>query len=286
MESVRDSLRLKPEPAWEEKPPVEGSLAYLEDGPVSEQGAEDLAKARLLVVGDAAGQAASVLDALKRLGIREIDVVKDSRQAVNARFNYPYALILWDNRTAEGAQEAAWKIRALEKENGWFPVSLLLIIDRTSKEELDKYRSAGISDLIPAPFGLDELQAAVYGWLTEPHLQRGLLNIETVRALIEIDDGSREMIRSLLELLRKETPERITKLIRLHEDGQLQLAAEVAHSLKSGSLSIGMAYFAKVCGEIEQGCLAGLTASYSLLERLEQLFEESYAALEKSLAVL
>ncbi|ANS73662.1 hypothetical protein AWM70_02940 [Paenibacillus yonginensis] len=224
---------------------------------------------------------------LERLNTADIDTATDCKQAKEALSLQRYPVILIDRRTV--AQAAAWtaEIRRLEREEGWPPAVVLLITDRFEPEKQAARadcRSIGINDIIAAPVRSNELKETLLRWLPEADAEKGLLNKDTVEELLELDDGRHEMVCTLLEMFRQDTPLKIEQIRALREKGDLRLASEVAHSLKSASLSMGMAWFAKWCEELEQACLEDGTreADYAF-GQLETAYKASCAAWENLL---
>lgn len=224
-----------------------------------------------------------ILLQLKKLGYDQVDIALNGQEAVTARFQKDYQLILMDNQMPlMNGLEATRIIRERERAERCIPVPIIAMTAFAMEGDREKCLDAGMSDYIAKPVTLDVLNRMLIKWVPSRY-NRGLLNMETVNALLELgSEGDISVINALLELFRQETPVKIKYLRSLLAEGKYQIAAGIAHNLKSGSLSLGMAYLASQFEEIEKfAALAeGVTGGHVAEQQLMQTFEDSCAALE------
>jgi len=82
----------------------------------------------------------------------------------------------------------------------------------------------------------------------------GLLDLEQVRALADLEDTSGEWnLSKLFELFAFDASEALERMDELARSGDAQALERMAHRLKGSSVSIGAAGFSRDCREIELG---------------------------------
>ncbi|MCM3173508.1 MULTISPECIES: ATP-binding protein [unclassified Paenibacillus] len=237
----------------------------------------------ILLADDNAINRQVVLMQLKKLGITEVDSATNGEEAVAAYLSKKYSLILMDNMMPiMDGLEATRKIRAMEQDEMRHAVPIIAMTGNVMDGEKDKCLAAGMNDFIGKPFTLEALSNIIQKWQnTSEH--REILNMSIVNEIAELNsEGDQTLLEMLLEMYRSETPGKIEVLRRHIVSGDHLAAAEVAHDLKSGSLSLGIEYCSALFARIEQLAKQGETIKAEpLLDQLMPAYKEACSALEK-----
>ncbi|WP_260985318.1 ATP-binding protein [Paenibacillus xylanexedens] len=224
-----------------------------------------------------------VLMQLKKLGITEVDSVTNGEEAVGAYLSKKYSLILMDNMMPiMDGLEATRKIRAMEQDEMRHAIPIIAMTGNVLDGEKNKCLAAGMNDFIGKPFTLESLGNVIQKWQnTSEH--REILNMSIVNEIAELNsEGDQTLLEMLLDMYRSETPGKIEVLRRHIVSGDHLAAAEVAHDLKSGSLSLGIEYCSTLFARIEQLAKQGETIKAEpLLDQLMPAYKEACYALEK-----
>jgi HPt (histidine-containing phosphotransfer) domain-containing protein len=108
-----------------------------------------------------------------------------------------------------------------------------------------------------------------------------LLDLTTIRNLLELDDGSTGLLAEMTALFRDDTPQRIQDLAAAAARGDAGTFSRVAHALKGGAGALGATGMRGAAAELEAlGHEGSVDASPDLRDRLDELFRRSLAALE------
>lgn len=241
---------------------------------------------------------------LERLGIREVTLAGTGREAVEAWRKRRYALVLLDSQLPEmSGLEAAAVIRRLEGETGRPRTPIVAVTGDGTAESRERCLEAGMDDWAVKPLKLDHLKDLLDRWMPEspesPENPESLenpespespespavpvINRETLSAISEVDGGSDySMLALLLEMFKADTPGRLAALEDAVRRKKADEAAAVAHSLKSGSISLGADYFAQLCAEIERLAKEGeLAEAAGKLPELTPAYKETVSELER-----
>lgn len=237
----------------------------------------------ILLADDNAINRQVVLMQLKKLGITEVDSATNGEEAIAAYLSKKYSLILMDNMMPiMDGLEATRKIRAMEQDEMRHAIPIIAMTGNVLDGEKDKCLAAGMNDFIGKPFTLEALSNVIQKWQnTSEH--REILNMSIVNEIAELNsEGDQTLLQMLLEMYRSETPGKIEVLRRHIVSGDHLAAAEVAHDLKSGSLSLGIEYCSALFARIEQLAKQGETIKAEpLLDQLMPAYNEACSALEK-----
>ncbi|AWB43978.1 hybrid sensor histidine kinase/response regulator [Paenibacillus sp. CAA11] len=226
-----------------------------------------------------------ILLQLKKLGIEQVTVAENGREAIAARFEGEHRLILMDNQMPEiDGLEATREIRRREQEEGKSRIPIIAMTANAMVGDRQKCLDAGMDDYIAKPVTLEALHHMLASWMATNKDASSLLNLQTVSELLDLSDhGDASILQTLLELFREETPQKLAELKRLSGSYDYTALASTAHSLKSGSLSMGMAYLASLFEEIERQAKRENVADPFLMKQIEQIYEDSCTALEEYL---
>ncbi|OWR27099.1 hybrid sensor histidine kinase/response regulator [Saccharibacillus sp. O23] len=188
---------------------------------------------------------------LGKLGLRAVEIVHDGQEAFAAFLSRPFALILMDRHMPDSdGVETTRRIRELERSEMRRPIPIIALTGDSLETERQICAEAGMNDFLAKPVGLEALGATLRRWI--PRASEQALNPEVVREILELDDGGEpEIFRTLLEVYERETPNKLIELERLVLTGETEEGMRTAHNLKSGSLTLGVHYFAKLLQQIE-----------------------------------
>ncbi|MGE6573760.1 ATP-binding protein [Paenibacillus xylanexedens] len=224
-----------------------------------------------------------VLLQLKKLGITQVDAVVNGEEAIAAFLSKKYSLILMDYMMpVMDGLEATRKIRSIEMDEMRHTTPIIAMTGNVMQGEKDKCMEAGMNDFIGKPFTLEILSKMIEKWQqsSEP---TEVLNMSIVHEIAELNtDGDRTLLGMLLDMYRTDTPGKIEALRRHIVSGDHVAATEVAHDLKSGSLSLGVRYLSTLFAQIEQFAKEGQSRKAEpLLDALLPAYQAACTSLQR-----
>lgn len=108
-----------------------------------------------------------------------------------------------------------------------------------------------------------------------------LLDMATLRNLVELDDGGTGLLSEMIQIFREDTPRRIQNILAAAAAGNAIELSHAGHALKGGAGALGASGMRQFAAEIETlGRDGSLVANPELPQRLEDLFQASLRALE------
>ncbi|WP_340016599.1 ATP-binding protein [Paenibacillus sp. FSL K6-1318] len=220
---------------------------------------------------------------LKKLGITQVDAVSNGEEAVAAFLSKKYSLILMDYMMPlMDGLEATRKIRSIEMDEMRHITPIIAMTGNVMQGEKDKCREAGMNDFIGKPFTLEILSTMIQKWQQSAEPTE-VLNMSIVHEIAELNtDGDRTLLGMLLDMYRTDTPGKIEVLRRHIVSGDHTAAREVAHDLKSVSLSLGISYLSTLFAQIEQFAKEGQPRKAEpLLDALLPAYQTACAALQR-----
>jgi len=220
---------------------------------------------------------------LKKLGITQVDAVSNGEEAVAAFLSKKYSLILMDYMMPiMDGLEATRKIRSIEMDEMRHITPIIAMTGNVMQGEKDKCREAGMNDFIGKPFTLEILSTMVQKWQQSAEPTE-VLNMSIVHEIAELNtDGDRTLLGMLLDMYRTDTPGKIEVLRRNIVSGDHTAAREVAHDLKSGSLSLGISHLSTLFAQIEQFAKEGQSRKAEpLLDALLPAYRTACAELQR-----
>ncbi|WP_419892612.1 ATP-binding protein [Paenibacillus xylanexedens] len=220
---------------------------------------------------------------LKKLGITQVDAVVNGEEAISAFLSKKYSLILMDYMMpVMDGLEATRKIRSIEMDEMRHPTPIIAMTGNVMQGEKDKCMEVGMNDFIGKPFTLEILSKMIEKWQqsSEP---TEVLNMSIVHEIAELNtDGDRTLLGMLLDMYRTDTPGKIEALRRHIVSGDHVAATEVAHDLKSGSLSLGIRYLSTLFAQIEQFAKEGQSRKAEpLLDALLPAYQAACESLQR-----
>ncbi len=109
---------------------------------------------------------------------------------------------------------------------------------------------------------------------------------EVLQMLADLQEpGEPDLLRELLTLFLRDTPERLDVVRQAVADGNLDAAARAAHSLKGSAANLGALDLHELASQTEQRARAGDTSGVrTLLEQLDEEFGRVYQQLSELLS--
>ncbi|GIP38076.1 hypothetical protein J31TS4_13560 [Paenibacillus sp. J31TS4] len=234
---------------------------------------------------------------LKKLGLTRVTTAANGEEAVRAFERDSFGLVLMDNHMpVMDGFSATRAIRELERGRGdGRRTPILAMTANAMQGDRDKCLEAGMDDFLSKPVLIATLRAILLRWLPDrPQMQETAAGldkgkpenddvidqsiIDELKQLHEDLDTS--ILAELLVLYEQTTPAQLEGLKQAFGNGNAAEFAELAHALKSSSLSIGVKRLAGLFAELEKmgkaGCLEG---AGPIVERLEDEFAVACEAL-------
>lgn len=114
-----------------------------------------------------------------------------------------------------------------------------------------------------------------------------LLDLTTLRNLVELDDGGDGLLSEMITIFREDTPRRIQDILAAVAKGSADELSRTAHALKGGAGALGANALRTLAAELENlGRDGAMGTAPALAGRLEGIFLASLTALEAYVAEL
>jgi CheY-like chemotaxis protein len=237
---------------------------------------------------------------LEQMGCRNVRVVVNGREAIDAVSDGTFDLILMDcQMPVIDGYEATRELRRREAEHGRPRLVVIALTANASAEDRARCEAAGMDDFLSKPFQCSDLGKAMQKWsgcTTRPADDREASSL--VRGVL-LDPS---VLQQLEAIQRPQSPDRVARLVGIFDGDstnhlhQLRDAIErddrravvrLAHALRGTSASLGATALAGVLEEIERR--AGSNAEPPGprdIDEIEALHRETVAALRRELAAL
>ncbi len=211
---------------------------------------------------------------LERAGHGVVEA-RDGESAVESAAERPFDAVLMDiSLPGIDGVEATRRIRALPGGAGE-TVPIVAMSAHVFKEEMEEYLAAGMQASLPKPFTPEQLARVLDGLApaAPPLLDTRMLE-EDVRAVGE------ETMTRMIGLYFETTPDSVEELMQAVEDGDMDAAARLAHSIKSASASLGLTRLHDLSRDLEIAAKEQRPdAVATLAENYRSLFTQSCQAL-------
>jgi CheY-like chemotaxis protein/HPt (histidine-containing phosphotransfer) domain-containing protein len=265
----------------------------------------------ILVVEDTPVNQAVAVHMLERCGYRA-DVAENGREALSVLARRPYAAVLMDCQMPElDGYATTREIRRGEPAGRRLPI--IAMTANSMHGERERCLVAGMDDYLCKPLRTRDLKDALARLVLEPPAGpqgtgaatsatgavagsgaaggRGAVDgngavdgsgverflDEAVIGEIENVDG--DLLTQLVSLYFEQTAGILAELADSIRRGETLAAAEAAHKLKGGSLTLGAEYVSRLALELEASARAGdLPAARDLLDRLGPGLEQTFTA--------
>ncbi|GGD80596.1 hypothetical protein GCM10010911_43410 [Paenibacillus nasutitermitis] len=183
-----------------------------------------------------------------------IVTVMNGQEAFNAFLNQPYSLILMDNQmpVLDGLK-ATEMIREREQADGLPRTPIIAMTANAMKGDRENCMLAGMDDYITKPVNLDKLREVLGRWLQPDSRAPSGIDEMIVQDLLELGgSGDSLVLATLLDMYMADTPGKIERLKSAVAGQDTETVRQLAHDLKSSSLSIGLRQLGSRFGQIEQ----------------------------------
>ena len=108
-----------------------------------------------------------------------------------------------------------------------------------------------------------------------------LLDLMTLRNLVELDDGAYGLVQEMIAIFREDTPRRIQDILTAAAQGHAEELSRAGHALKGGAGALGAEAMRVLASDLEALGRGGeFDAGPDLAERLEAVFRDTLTALE------
>lgn len=242
----------------------------------------------ILVVEDQLVNRKVIGEQLRRLGLEELDFAVSGEEAVEFARNGHYGCILMDLHLPKlDGYAATARIRAHEQQSQGERVPIIALSGSSGGAERSKGASAGIDDFLQKPCSIQLLREKLQHWIPQAAPDAAIIDEEVIRDIMALDeDGSTELLASLLDIYKSDTPSKLQRLIGLlgqdeYDPCVYNQIVEAAHELKSGSLSLGIKRMSIMFADIEQAARdRRLSPVKPVISKLEPTYHMTCAALE------
>ncbi len=214
---------------------------------------------------------------LARCGF-DADIAPDGAKALELFRNGHYRLVLSDLHMPElDGFGLARAIRALEREQGREPATLLAVTAAAQQAELLQARAAGMDGHLVKPIRLEDLRDALQRWSqaqgraetpgpSEPASSQSTaqpadaqavspaqprVDLQVLRDLVG-DDA--ETVRALLAQYAADLDATMSAMVQARDQGDRAALGGLAHRLKSSSRTVGALDLGELCQRLESAC--------------------------------
>lgn len=223
---------------------------------------------------------------LKKIGFDRVDLVENGEEAVAAHKNNPYGLILMDNRmpVMDGFQAASsireWEeAEAVEKR-----VPIIAMTANAMEGDREKCIAAGMDDYLVKPVRLKQLEEIFSKWLPKKmNSEQKWIDHERLQELLELNED-RSFVRELFETYKQDMPDRMKSLVDAYQSKDQEQCVQLAHDMKSGSVSMGVAYLSELFNRLEELARNNdleSSEAQRIMSQLEQAYESTCQALDR-----
>ena len=251
---------------------------------------------QLLLVEDNVVNQKVAISMLKKIGLPNIELAEDGKEAVSMSQEKNYDLILMDCQMPEmSGYEATGLIRKRELSQHLPRIPIVAMTANAMQGDREKCLAAGMDDYLSKPIKADNLRDKLAHWLINDSFDQnsqeqetssnGDQNIETEKtpcaSLIDLEtfNNLKELMEDefsgLIESYLEDVPKLMEDILSSSREADLKVLVRAAHTLKSSSSNLGATALANKSQEIEElakgNKLADATALIPALESLLQM---------------
>ncbi|AEI39053.1 ATP-binding protein [Paenibacillus mucilaginosus] len=201
-----------------------------------------------------------ILMQLQKLGLSRIATAGSGTEAVEACARGTFDIILMDHHMpGMNGSEAVRAIRLQEAAAGRPRIPILSLSGSTlGRAGESRVLGSELDDALMKPFTLKALREALEKWVPafRPEPQPELLEQEVLAELLELDP-SLALLRQLVADYLADTPGRLQRLKEAADRGSHEEIARLAHSLKSGSVTLGLRPLSDLLHTLEEEAREG-----------------------------
>jgi len=262
------------------------SLAEREYAAVRETEDSPTVRARVLLVEDNVVNQKVARLILEKLGCR-VDVAANGKEAVDLAQAIPYDVIFMDCQMPEmDGYEATREIRHLGKDGARVPI--IAMTAHALRGDRERCLDAGMDDHVSKPVRRETVKEALQKWLAGrtpasaapcPDRENGVdpemaANLHNIR-----EEAGEDFVTELVADFLENTHASLDALREALKRGDRQKAAEIMHTMKGSTATLGAMRLARLCREVEEAMRNG-AAGMNLVTPLE----DEFRALERSIA--
>ncbi|OED41664.1 hypothetical protein ACH42_13255 [Endozoicomonas sp. (ex Bugula neritina AB1)] len=251
---------------------------------------------QLLLVEDNIVNQKVAVSMLKKIGLENIAIAEDGKEAVSMSQEKAYDLILMDCQMPEmSGYEATGLIRKRELAQQLPRIPIIAMTANAMQGDREKCLAAGMDDYLSKPIKADGLREKLAHWLinesydqsasseesisTEPDTHKGQDNVGPL-----IDQTSFNTLKEimgdefsdLLDSYREDAPKLLDDILRSSREADLKVLVRAAHTLKSSSSNLGATVLARKAQEVETlGKESKLVEATALIPHLESLLHKT-----------
>jgi two-component system, sensor histidine kinase and response regulator len=209
----------------------------------------------------------------------EVTVADDGRRAVELVRQCDFDIVLMDvQMPGMDGLEATRLIRRMEKD-GARRLPIVAVTAHTMDEDRQRCLDAGMDDYVRKPIDPVELEAAIERWTGE------LPDFEPQRAL-ELVEGDRSVLASVVMLFLEQTPERLDEIRRALDAGDASSLERSAHTMEGAALSLAMPRIRDISHRIAVHSQRGeLEQAAALVAELDEAVGSGTAAVRRAVDV-
>jgi len=248
----------------------------------------------ILVVEDTLINQAVAAHMLERCGF-EAQVAENGRKALEALSKRTYAAVLMDCQMPElDGYETTREIRRLEQ-GGW-RMPIIAMTANAMQGERERCLAAGMDDYLTKPLRQRTLKDTLARWVAQApatssdpdradpadgvrHGDRGDLPVLDDAVIADLENLDGAVLAGLVALYLDEAAGRLSELAGAVDRGDMPMVAQMAHTLRGNSSTLGAAHVARVTAELETTANAGdLSSAAGLLDTLRGALEDTSTA--------
>jgi CheY-like chemotaxis protein/HPt (histidine-containing phosphotransfer) domain-containing protein len=217
--------------------------------------------------------------ALLRKRRHDVTVADDGRQAVELVRRCEFDVVLMDVQMPEmDGLEATRLIRAMEVGRSR-RLPIIAVTAHTMEEDRQRCLDAGMDDYVRKPIEPTDLEAAIERWTGE------LPDFVPQRAL-ELVEGDRGVLESVVRLFLEQTPERMQEIHRALDAGDASHLERSAHTLEGAAVSLAMPRLRDITHRIAVHSKRGeLEEAAALVAELDEAIGSGTAAVRRAIDV-
>ena len=251
---------------------------------------------QLLLVEDNVVNQKVAISMLKKIGLPNIELAEDGKEAVSMSQEKNYDLILMDCQMPEmSGYEATGLIRKRELSQRLPRIPIVAMTANAMQGDREKCLAAGMDDYLSKPIKADTIKEKLAHWLINDSFDQDVQEQETLtnddqefeaektpcESLIDLEtfNNLKELMEdefsSLIESYLEDAPKLMEDILSSSREADVKVLVRAAHTLKSSSNNLGATALANVSQEIEElgkeNKLADATALIPALESLLQM---------------
>lgn len=255
---------------------------------------------KILLVEDNTVNQKVAVSMLKKIGIMNIEMAEDGKEAVSMNQDNTYDLILMDCQMPEmSGYEATGLIRKWEMAQQLPRIPIVAMTANAMVGDREKCLAAGMDDYLSKPIKAEGLREILAHWLIndsylsdelaeedESAEDASLGNVPPQQPLIDesalntLKDLMEDEYPVLLDSYKEDAPSLLADIKKSSAEADLKVMVRAAHTLKSSSSNLGATALANVALKIETlGKENKLAEASKFIPELETLLEQSIKAL-------